>query len=165
MVNPPDLLLAARERFVSSGTFATLLASEQIGVSKSGSGSTPWVFIAINPASGKPYAAGIGKAAITFYKRSSDWYRNDTSARFPVLSCVVWSQGVDVEDVSADWLARSVAEAVIAEFDDPAREKPKQWSDTVYVIGCRWTGELSVSPMENLPGSYRADFGFEMEVA
>lgn len=161
-MSAPALLVAARARFLASDEYALLDAAGVIGSWQSP--PQPWVFIGTDPRNGLPWAYGTDLAAVTIYARSRQWHTNDTSARFPVLGVTVWVQG-DPATPDAEWLARNVAEAVVSAFDDPANQHTGQWTDDVRVIRCRWSGELSVSEVENMPGFYRADCSFEIETA
>lgn len=123
-----------------------------------------WVFIGLNPRDGFPWQYGSGKCAVVFSQENRQWAASTNTARFPVLRVGVWADA-DSDTRDGEWFARHVAEAVISLFDDPAGESDKHWSDSVYAISSRWSGELTVFEVENKPGLWRAETSFEIETA
>lgn len=162
-MSAPVLHVAARAKFLASQEFVMLDAADSIGTVEGT--SEPTVFVGVDPRNGLPWSYEPDKAAVTIYQRAASWLRGESSARFPLLGVTVWVAGSDGSTPDADWLARNVAEQVIECFDDPANANDPQWSDTVRVLHCRWTGELAVSEVENMPGMYRADCAFEAVTA
>lgn len=154
----PDLLVAARRKFLASDEYTYAAAADEIGEFEDGS---PWVFASLDPETGLPFAYGPDQASVTFYLRANDWNRTENTARSPRLGVVVFVEGSDRSSPDAEWLARDVAEAVIQAFDDPHSVKLNTWPG-VRVFYTRWSGELSVGDVENMPTSYRADLDFEI---
>ncbi len=99
-----------------------------------------------------------------FYLRGGSWHTNGSSAQFPKLAVTVFAQG-DPATRDGEYQARTVAQSVIACFDDYSNSHAPNWSPSVYVVHSRWTGELSVYEAEGIEGMYRAELSFEIETA
>ena len=161
-MSAPALLVAARTKFLASEQFTLLDAVGTLGSWQIP--PEPWVFASSDPRSGYPWQYGAGKSAITFHQQSRQWSTTNTSGRLPTLAVTVWSDG-EPGTPDAEWQARNVAEQIIQCFDDPANEHDKQWTDSVRVLSCRWSGNLTVVEVEGIDGLMRADLDFEVFVA
>lgn len=159
----PPLLVAARQKFLTSTQYAALSAAHKIGTRQDVLGApAQWVTVGVD-SNGLPHHYGEDRAAVSFHLRGASWTSSENSARFPKVGVTVWVAG-EVGKPNAEWLAYDVAATVIDVFDDPAGEAPPTWGPSIYVTRCRWDGELAVSDVEDMPTLWRADVAFNLEV-
>jgi hypothetical protein len=158
---PPPLMLAARQKLMASPAFQALVSDGTVG--KDDQFSTGWVFFG-TMSNGFPYQYGDAMAAVTIGLRGS-WAAPSRSnnLHFPVLKFAVFGDG-DPDIGDGEWQARAVGQAIIDEFHDPANSHNHQWAREVYAISCIWEGNLSCAEVQGVPGLFRADVYFDLEV-
>ena len=152
------MLLATRERILTSDTLGALVANGSVG----GTASEPWVYAELGD-DGFPLSSGVGLASVTVFLHSRQWSPSANSARYPTIGVFVDAQA-GAFDSSGEYLCRNVADALINELDDPARKNTGWWSNSIYVSHCRWAGDLISARYEDEPTKYRAEFSLELEV-
>lgn len=160
-ITAPALLLAARAKFLASPEFATAYGDHLIAT-QADAAQSPAVIIGTDK-DGMPTYLDDVEATVTLHLPGKEWLASPTTARFPRLGFTVWGPGNPLG--SGEWLARAVADVLIACFDNPSGKFATWGAGTeVNVVSCRYARDLSVYEVEGVNGLFRADLSFDCEI-
>jgi hypothetical protein len=159
---------AAVSKFSSSSVATGLIQQGILGVDVGGqTDGLRWIFS--GDQDDRPYRdpEGTGKTAVVFTVNGS-WGTNlHNTARFPVLTVLIYSdstRGLDGRPTSGNGKTRglAVADAIIKVFHDPAKNV-HVWPNGVYVHSCLYAGGPNAQPVPDSDGMSRISLEFNIE--